>query len=153
MKSKLQNLLKLSNVDTNLLYVQLQNRFLFLYRSSAFKHKQFVNDSLRVTIVDLPISEVEQKPTFINALHVAVQSSGKLRLMLVLSFFTSFFMKKSCKYEDLKLALQFFEKGNCVFTFDKVRRITTLNYRKILDNTFLPVGNLVTLPNVFNLML
>ena len=105
-------------MDTNLLYVQLQNRILFLYRSSALKHKQFVNDSLRVIIVDLPISEVEQKPKFINPLRVAVQSSEKLRRMLVLSFFTSFFMKKPCKYEDLKVALQFFEKGNSVFAFD-----------------------------------
>ena len=61
MKSKFQNLsLKLLNMDTNLLYVQLQNRTLFLYRSSALKHEQSVNNSLRVIIVDLPISEVEQ---------------------------------------------------------------------------------------------
>ena len=119
MKSKLQNLfLKLLNMDRNLLYVQLQNRILFLYRFSALKHEQFVNDSLRVIIVDLPISEIEQKPKFLNPLHAAVLSSGKLRLMLVLSFFTSFFMKKPCKYEDLKVALQFFEKGNFVSAFD-----------------------------------
>ena len=119
MKSKLQNLfLKLLNMNTNLLYVQLQNRILFLYRSSALKHKQFVNDSYGVIIVGLPISEIEQKRKFINPLHVAVQSSGKLHLILGLSYFNSFLMKKSCKYEDLKVALQFFEKGNFVFTLD-----------------------------------
>ena len=69
-------------------------------RSSALKHKQFVNDSVKELLSLGCISEVEQKPRFINPLHVAVQSSGKLRLILDLSHFNSFLLKKSCKYED-----------------------------------------------------
>ena len=87
-------------------------------RSSALKHKQFVNDSLKEVLSLGCINEVKQIPKFINPLHVAVQSSGKLRLILDLSHFNSFLLKKSCKYEDLKVALQFFEKGNFVFAFD-----------------------------------
>ena len=80
-------------------------------RSSALKHKQFVNDSLKGLLSLGCINEVEQIPKFINPLHAAVQSSGKLRFILDLSHFNSFLLKKSCKYEDLKVALQFFEKA------------------------------------------
>ena len=104
------------------------------------KHKQFVNDSLRVIIVGLPIGEVEQ-PKFINLLHVAFQSSGELRFnssLIVLSLFFSFLMKKSCKYEDLKVALQFFEKGNFVFAFDLKSAYHNIAVTgRFLDNTFL----------------
>ena len=77
-----------------------------------------MNDSLNELLSLGCINEVEQIPKFINPLHAAVQSSGKLRLILDLSHFNSFLLKKSCKYEDLKVALQFFEKGNFVFAFD-----------------------------------
>ena len=63
--------------------------------------------------------KLNKKPKFIYPLHVAIQSSGKLRLTLVLSFFTSFFMKKPCKYEDLtEWSYNFLKKGNFVLAFD-----------------------------------
>ena len=45
-------------------------------RSSALKHKRFVNDSLKELLSLDCINEVEQIPKFINSLDVAVQSSG-----------------------------------------------------------------------------
>ena len=93
MKSKLRNLsLILLNMVTNLLYVQLQNRILFqIDLQLTLKHKQFVNDPSKELLSLGCINKVEQIPKFINPLHVAVQSSGKLRLILDLSTLILFF--------------------------------------------------------------
>ena len=50
-------------------------------------------------------------PRFCSPLHVAVQSSGKLRLVLDLSYLNKFIFKKSVKYEVLKTVLQMFFPG------------------------------------------
>ena len=49
--------------------------------------------------------EVSDYPLFCNLLHVAVQSSGKLRLILDLTHLNKFVVKKSVKYEDLRTVL------------------------------------------------
>ena len=49
---------------------------------------------------------------------MAVQSSGKLRLILDLSLLNTMVVKKSFKYEDLRTVLQIFDKGIYAFTFD-----------------------------------
>ena len=46
------------------------------------------------------LREVSDYPQFCNPLHVAVQSSGKLHLILDLSHLNKFVVKKSVKYED-----------------------------------------------------
>ena len=57
------------------------------------------------------IREVSLYPRFCNSLRVAVQSSGKLRLILDLSYLNKFIFKKSIKYEDLRTVLQMFFPG------------------------------------------
>ena len=64
------------------------------------------------------IREVPVYPQFCNPLHVAVQSSGKLRLILDLSHLNKFIIKKSVKYEDLRTVLQMFSPGMFLFSFD-----------------------------------
>ena len=64
------------------------------------------------------IRETPVYPQFCNPLHVTVQSSGKLRLILDLSHLNKFIVKKSLKYEDLRTVLQMFLPGMSVFSFD-----------------------------------
>ena len=63
------------------------------------------------------ISEVIDRPEFINPLHVASQSSGKKRLILDPSHLNNFIVKTSVKCEDLKTVIQFL-KSDYVFSFD-----------------------------------
>ena len=63
------------------------------------------------------ISEVIDRPEFINPLYVASQSSGKKRLILDLSHLNNYVVKTSVKYEDLKTVIQLL-KSDYVFSFD-----------------------------------
>ena len=64
------------------------------------------------------IRQVTTYPKYYNPLHVAVQSSGKLRLILDLSHLNNFVVKNAIKYEDLRCVLQMFPCGMFVFCFD-----------------------------------
>ena len=78
----------------------------FKNRGSTNKHSDFVNQSI-LELLDLGcIKEFSNPPEFCNPLHVAVQSSGKLRLILDLSHLNTMVVKKSFKYEDLRTVLQ-----------------------------------------------
>ena len=64
------------------------------------------------------IREAPIYPQFCNLFHVAVQSSGKLRLILDLSHLKKFIINKYVKYEDLRTVLPMFHPGISVFSFD-----------------------------------
>ena len=87
-------------------------------RSSALRRKSFVEFQIRELLENGCISEVPDCPEFINPLHVAVQPSGKERLILDLSHLDNFTVKTHVKYEDLKTVLQLLKKGDYVFSFD-----------------------------------
>ena len=87
-------------------------------RSSARRQHSFVEGAISDLISRGCLREVSEYPQFCNPLHVAVQSSGKLRLILDLSHLNKFVVKKSVKYEDLRTVLQLFSPGMFVFSFD-----------------------------------
>ena len=87
-------------------------------RSSALYQRSFVQGAISELLVRGCIREAPIYPQFCNPLHVAVQSSGKLRLILDLSHLNKFIIKKSVKYEDLRTVLQMFHPGMSVFSFD-----------------------------------
>ena len=64
------------------------------------------------------ISEVQDCLKFINPLHLAVQPSGKQRLILDLSHMKNSTAKTYVKYKDLKTVLQLLKKGDCVYSLD-----------------------------------
>ena len=67
-------------------------------RNSALIHREFVNEAISELFVRGCILEVpHSRPEFCNPLHVAVQSSGKLRLILDLSLLNSFIVKRKQK--------------------------------------------------------
>lgn len=87
-------------------------------RSSALRRDSFVREAISELMARGCVREVQEYPQFCNPLHVAVQSSGKLRLILDLSHLNKFVVKKSVKYEDLRTVLQMFSPGMFVFSFD-----------------------------------
>ena len=92
--------------------------YYFDNRSSALRRKSFVEFQIRELLENGCISDVPDCPEFINPLHVAVQPSGKERLILDLSHLNNFIVKTRVKYEDLKTVLQLLKKGDYVFSFD-----------------------------------
>ena len=87
-------------------------------RSSALHQRRFVQGAISELLTRGCIREAPVYPQFCNPLHVAVQSSGKLRLILDLSHLNKFIIKKSVKYEDLRTVLQMFPPRMFVFSFD-----------------------------------
>ena len=87
-------------------------------RSSARRQHIFVEGAISELMSRGCLREVSEYPQFCNSLRVAVQSSGKLRLILDLSHLNKFVVKKSVKYEDLRTVLQLFSPGMFVFSFD-----------------------------------
>ena len=74
-------------------------------RYSALHPRSFVQGAISQLFTHGCIREAPVYPQFCNPLHVAVQSSGKLRLILDLSHLNKFIIKKSVKYEDLRTVL------------------------------------------------
>ena len=87
-------------------------------RSSACRQHSFVEGAISELMSRGCLREVSEYLQFCNPLHVAVKSSGKLRLILDLSHLNKFVVKKSVKYEDLRTVLQLFSPGMFVFSFD-----------------------------------
>ena len=87
-------------------------------RSSALHRRSFVQGAISELLTRGCSREAPVHPQFCNPLHVAVQSSGKLRLILDLSHLNKFIIKKSVKYKDLRTVLQMFLSGMSVFSFD-----------------------------------
>ena len=85
---------------------------------SALFHSDFVD----VTILDLLdtgcIVETPFQPFVVNPLSVSVQSSGKKRLILDLSELNNFIRKDRVKFEDWRVALNYFKKDSFLFKFD-----------------------------------
>ena len=57
-------------------------------------------------------------PTVVNPLSVSIQNSGKKRLNLDLRAVNKHVLKQSVKFEDLRTAMQIFDKGHYLFKFD-----------------------------------
>ena len=71
---------------------------------SALAHPSFVDEA---------ISEL-----LLNYRVFSIQSSGKKRLILDLRFINKHLWKTSVKFEDLRVALHYLEKGHFMFSFD-----------------------------------
>ena len=71
-------------------FFELPDNFVIPNRSSAFKFKDFVNEVISELLERCCVKEVLNPPKFINPLHVVQQSSGKCRLILVLSHLNRF---------------------------------------------------------------
>jgi hypothetical protein len=64
------------------------------------------------------VIQVDSVPQVVNPLSVAVQASGKKRLILYLRYVNKCLLKHKVKHEDWRVALPYFEKDAYMFSFD-----------------------------------
>ena len=85
---------------------------------SALAHSHFVYKAISKLLVSNRIFGSKVLPHYVNPLSVSVQSPGKKRLILDLSFVNKHVWKPKVKFEVLKVALNYFDKGHFMFSFD-----------------------------------
>ena len=105
---------------------------------SALAQSDFVNEAISELLVTSRIFESEVLPHNVNPLSVSIQSSGKKRLILDLRFVNKQVWKEKVKFEDLKVALNYFDKGHFMFSFDIKRGPLFLFYGPALWPLFSP---------------
>jgi hypothetical protein len=88
---------------------------------SAMKNAEFVDQAVNEFIFSGCAIEVPFQPYIVNPLSVATHKSGKIRLILDLSILNLSIKKEKVKFEDWKIAVQYFERDTLMFKFDLVR--------------------------------
>ena len=87
-------------------------------QSSALESAEFVTSALSELLVNRCIRKVNDKPRICSPLSVVRNSEGKERLVLNLRYLNRYLYKESFKYEDIRVALLLFQKGDYMFSFD-----------------------------------
>ena len=88
----------------------------FKNNHSALQYAEFVYEAILELVVEVAKSHLK----IINPLSVSVQSCGKKRLILDLRYVNQNVFKQKFKFEDWRVALDFFEKA-CFFTKFKLK--------------------------------
>ncbi|VDI82350.1 Hypothetical predicted protein [Mytilus galloprovincialis] len=85
---------------------------------SAYNNAEFVSEAISDLLKNNCIVQVKSRPHVVNPLTVSVQSSGKKRLILDLRLVNEHVWKSKIKFEDWRVALQYFDRNNYTFKFD-----------------------------------
>ena len=85
---------------------------------SALENTDFVSSTLTDLENNRCILEVDSIPHICSPLSVVKNSSGKKRLVIDLRYLNGYLLKEKFKYEDLRLAMLMFQKGDYLFSFD-----------------------------------
>ena len=85
---------------------------------SSLEHAGFVTVAVQELMANRCVKKVSEKPFVCSPLSVEVNSEGKQRLVLNLKHLNQFLRKDKFKYEDLRVALLMFQKGDFLFKFD-----------------------------------
>lgn len=85
---------------------------------SAFMNVSFVDSAVHDLLQNHCVRSVDNKPHVCSPLIVVESSSGKKRLVINLRYLNMFLWKVKFKYEDMRTALMYFEKGDFLCTFD-----------------------------------
>ncbi|XP_078688642.1 uncharacterized protein LOC144920363 [Branchiostoma floridae x Branchiostoma belcheri] len=99
-------------------FKELPNSRLLHNNASAKNNFEFVSSAVSELLQLGCIQEVSKCPFICNPLSVAIQSSGKKRLILDLRYVNLFLFKHKFKCEDLRLAAKEFRRNEFMFTFD-----------------------------------
>ena len=78
----------------------------------------FVDEAIADLLAKGCVREVLKPPHICSPLLVVENSSGKRRLVINLRYLNLFLWKDKFKYEDIRTALDYFEVGDFLFTFD-----------------------------------
>ena len=85
---------------------------------TANRNCSFVGSSISELCAMRCVVKVSDMPHICSPLSVVESSSGKKRLVLNLRHLNRFLWKQKFKYEDLRVAMSLFEKGDYMFSFD-----------------------------------
>jgi len=84
----------------------------------ALLHSDFVEKAVSELVKIGCVIETPFQPFIVNPLSVSIQSTSKKRLILDLSELNNFIKKDTVKFEDWKVALNYFSKNCFLFKFD-----------------------------------
>ena len=90
----------------------------FKNNKSAISNSDFVDQAVKDLVDSGCAYEVPFTPYIVNPLSVATIKSGKKRSILDLSVLNKFVKKEKFKFEDWRLAIQFFHTDSYLFKFD-----------------------------------
>ena len=87
-------------------------------QASALGNADFVRECIAELVSSGCVKEVEDMPFVCSPLSVVENSMGKKRLVVNLRHINKFLYKQKFKYEDLRVAMMLFKKGDYMFSFD-----------------------------------
>lgn len=85
---------------------------------SAFNNENFVDEAISELVESGCVKQVPFKPFVVSPLSVAMNKSSKPRLILDLSILNKSIKKDKFKFEDWKIAVQYFSKNDYLYKFD-----------------------------------
>ena len=85
---------------------------------SAVQDTEFVDECIDQLLNSACIKELREAPYICSPLAVVESISGKKRLVINLRHLNKFLFKQKFKYEDLRVAMLLFRKGDFLFSFD-----------------------------------
>ena len=91
----------------------------FRNHNSLFRNSEFVSSEISKLLLSGAMVEVSSTDLHVcNPLGVAVNTSGKPRLILDLRYGNQQLRSLNFKYEDIRTAADLFQKGDWFFKFD-----------------------------------
>ena len=87
-------------------------------QQSAFANADFVSQCVLELTNNRCVKQIDDVPYICSPLSVVESSSGKKRLVVNLRHLNKFLLKQKFKYEDIRIAMLLFEKGDFLFSFD-----------------------------------
>ena len=87
-------------------------------QKSALDSAEFVTSAIKELLANRCICKMTNKPRVCSPLLVVRNKEGKERLVINLRYLNQYLFKKSFKYEDIRVALLLFQKGDFMFSFD-----------------------------------
>ena len=85
---------------------------------SARDEQDFVSQAISELEKNRCVQKSETVPVVCSPLSVVVSSGGKKRFVIDLRYLNGYLLKDSFKYEDLRIAMLMFQKGDYLFSFD-----------------------------------
>lgn len=98
-------------------------------QQSAFNNADFVRECLIELINNRCVRQVGHVPCICSPLSVVENSSGKNRLMINLRHLNKFLWKQKFKYEDLRIAMLLFEKGDFLTNWQSYAAVMSVLHR------------------------
>ena len=85
---------------------------------SALKNMVFVEEAVSELVSSKRVVQTPFKPWVVSPLSVSTNKSGKKRLILDLRLLNKLIWKQKIRFEDWKIASEYFEKDSFCFKFD-----------------------------------